>query len=246
VNNEIYKSPTEQAFEAFLQWKDQGRKVSSLLQSAGMTIPDELSRAISNNPADGDTSRRILIPAPKSPPRPPEAKDEWFWIKPSDASVRTLALAVLSDGKNWPVKDIIKRVRKYLPTQNAGSVYNVGAQLEGTLIKKNDDGWSLIGEEAPLFFEDYLWGPESVFREQDLASFRRMAVRYILEMNQDGLPLMQVFKQLNGVNWLRTPKSKDLIKADLKEMKKDGLARQLGSSKRWTVYDSKGQLMKGG
>jgi hypothetical protein len=246
VSSEVDKSPTEQAFEAFLQWKEQGRKVSDLLQSAGIPIPEELGRAISNRKNDQTVSRRIPIPAPNSPPRPENSKDDWYWIKASDVSVRTLVLAILNDGEKWAPKELLKRVGKYLSKQNPGSVYNVGAQLEGTLIKKDDEGWLLIGKNAPVLYEEHLWGPSSVFLKQDLASFRRMAVKYILEMNPDGLPLIQVFKLLDAVNWLRTPKSKDLIKADLKDLAKQGYARRLGNSKRWTVFDTKGQIMRRG
>lgn len=147
-------------------------------------------------------------------------------------------MAILNEGKTLAIKDIVNRVKEYHTDVNKGSIYNIGAKEKK--IQKTDNGWELKeGSEAPILCKGYVWGPKHIFQQQDLAAFRRMAIRHLLDIFPDGLQIMQIFRQLKDVDWLNTPFSKDLIEDDLKLMKSMGKVRTLGNTKKWTFVKHK-------
>src|SRR3989338_960103 len=238
MKDQSYLPPEAKAYTAFLAWLDEGKKVWSIFDEEGVPVPSTLKRALSDvNSSSKNQVMRTPVREPEKPEMPPQAHEDWLWIEVKDASLRTLVLAILNEGKSLPIKDIIKRVKQIDPNANEGSIYNIGSQEEK--MQKTDEGWWRLqdGVEAPILFKNHIWAPADLFQKQDLAAFRRMAVRHLLAISSDGLQIMQVYRQLKDADWLRTPKSKDLIKADLLIMKKEKRVKTLGHSKKWTLIN---------
>ena len=237
MTNEAYFPPEAKAYKAFLDWLDAGKKVLELFDQSGVAVPPTLKHAILENvdQADGSSSkpRPSTVRAPDRPESPPQAKDGWLWIDAGDAMVRTVFLAVLNEGIPLTIKALADRVQTFLPNANRGSIYNNAAQLKGRSIQKTGKAWSLIPNiQAPILFNGRIWAPKEILSEQDLAAFRRMAVRHLLGISKDGLQVMQAFRQLEGADWLHAQLSKDLIKADLLVMKKEKKSASNGKFKK--------------
>ena len=212
----------------------------TIFEQEGIPVPDTLKRSLTEYPSQVGAARsqpkRMTIPPPDKPSMPKEASGDWFWLDKKEAALRTVVLALLNQGVSIPVKELIAQVKQILPDANEGSVSNLGTQLDDKVIQRTERGWSLKeGVKAPILCEDYIWAPKSLLQKQDLAAFRRMAVRYLLDTSHDGMQLMQIYRDLKEVKWLKTPLSKDLIKADLFVMRDEHRVRQKGTSKKWTV-----------
>lgn len=236
MTNEFFTPPEERLYKAFLEWLDSGKKLWVGFEQEGMPVPVTLKRALTdiNQGSTNKQVRRTPMRKPDRPESPPQASDDWLWLNLQDTSLRTIVLAILNEGKAVPVKEIINRIKEIFPDANEGSVYNIGAQEKK--IQRTDQGWELKkATEAPVLYKEYVWGAANVFQKQDLAAFRRMAVRYLLATSPDGLQIMQVYRQLKGTDWLKTPLSKDLVKDDLLLMKEQRMVKTLGNSKKWTL-----------
>lgn len=242
--NTASRSPSEKIFAEFLQWMEQGRKISSQFRQLGQTVPAELNNAVGNRGNTlGPSSMEIPVPPPHQPGRPSVAGDDWICIPASEVFARTLVLAILNDGE-CTLKELHKRVKRFLPKTSEGTLYNIGSQLDGTVIKRTDNGWSLIGAvTAPVLSDNHIWGPPSVFQKQDLASHRREAIVHLLTMHPNGLRVVPILKMLGDASWMKAPISKDLLKEDFKVLERERQARQLGS-KNWTVFGPQGERMK--
>ncbi|MDO8527162.1 MAG: hypothetical protein Q7T03_05680 [Deltaproteobacteria bacterium] len=240
MSNDFQLPPEAKAYQAFLNWLEEAKKVWILFEQEGVQVPESLRRVMDNNNSDGGQTRPMALRPPEHPSMPSEAKSDWYWIKANEAVLMTVVLAIIKQEKIISTKDLITKVKKILPSQNEGSIYNVGANREGKDISRAEDGWSLKeGIDAPILYEGYIWAPKRLLQKQDLAAFRRMAVRHLLASSSDGLQIMQVYRQLDSVNWLKTPLSKDLIKADLFAMKEDKRVKQQGNSKKWILIGEK-------
>ncbi len=231
--------PDVKATQAFLSWVEEGKKVWDMYEQSGLSVPPTLKRAFSEELSS--TGKNRIRPASVRPPDRPDApsgtEDDWIWIPAKDVSARMLVLALLNGKNPIPVRDIINSVKEILPTTPDGSVYNIGAQEKK--IQKTDDGWKLIaGAKAPVLHKSFVWGPREVFQKQDLAAFRRFGIRHLLAITPGGLQVVQISKQLQNADWLRTPLSKDLVKLDLFLMKKHTMVKQQGNSKKWILHPS--------
>jgi hypothetical protein len=237
--DQSYVPPEAKAYAAFLAWLEEGKKVWVTFEHAGVPVPATLKRALTDATQNSTSNKVRRTPArqPDRPEMPPQAHDDWLWVDVKDASLRTIVLAILNEGKLLSIKDVINRVKQIDPQANEGSIYNLGSQEEK--IQRTDEGWKLKeGEDAPILYKNYIWAPMDTFQKQDIAAFRRMAVRHLLAISPDGLQIMQVYRQLQDADWLKTPKSKDLIKTDLLIMKADKKVRTMGNSKKWTLNES--------
>ncbi len=213
-----------------------------LYDLAEMTAPDVLRRVLSDTSKGGSSSlhhRPSRLRMPAKPPMPTQAGDDWLWVEAKEAMLRTVVLAVLNEGKTISVKELAGRVKQILPDAHEGSIANIGTSLDGKLIHRTDQGWTLKeGEQAPVLYKNCIWAPAALLQKQDLASFRRMAIRHLLSTSSDGLQVMQVYRQLQQADWLNTPLSKDLVKADLFVMQEEHKVKRYGSSRKWMLRES--------
>ena len=240
--NDSYLPPEAKAYKAFLEWIDQGKLVLRLFDQYGIDVPPTLRAVTEGWNGNQSGPRPITLRAPDKPEVPPKAKADWIWIDAREAMVRSVFLAVLNEGVPLPIKAIVERVHRILPKANRGSIYNNVAHLRDRVIHKVGKNWSLMPNvPAPVLHKRHIWAPKEVLHEQEQAAFRRMAVRHALTVNPDGLQLMQIVRQLERVDWLHVPLSKDLIKADLVALEKDRKVR-MGSSKKWALVKEENNL----
>jgi hypothetical protein len=210
-----------------------------LHEAAGLSLPGTLLRIFSDQKiASSSRTPVIMIPGIERDQIPKEANDDWISIHVSAATPTTLAMALLRKASH-PLrpKELVDLVEKVIPAVSSGTVYNLGFRLEkeGTLLKR-DDGWTLAKPEiAPLLSDDLLWGPKEAFAKPDIAAHRREAIIHILRMDRSGLQIVQLVAKLHDCAWLKAPINKDLVKADMEVMEKEGMVRQRGNSRKWEV-----------
>jgi len=225
-----YESPEAKIFKTFIDWLEQGKKICLMFEQSGIPVPAELVRAFKN---EKHVASALIIARPERPEAPATAESDWFWIDAKEVVLNTLVAAILNEGDAVTSKELINRIKMIGHDAKEGSIYNVGSN-DNRIIKAKD-GWMLRnGIKAPILHKRHVWGRKDVFQKQDLASFRRMAIRHLLTMSDGGLQIMQIFKQLQNVTWLNTPLSKDLVKADLFVMEKESKVRRKGSRK-WVI-----------
>ena len=242
MTNDPYIPPEAKVYEAFLRWLEEGKRVWGLFDQEGVPVPETLKIALTDPTKTGSNShqfRPARLRAPERPAPPPGAGYDWIWIDAKEAMLRTVVLAILHEGITISVKDLTTRVKKILPDTNEGSIGNIGTYLDGKQISRTEKGWTLKeGVEAPVLYEGYIWAPPALLTKQDLAAFRRMAIRHLLGISPDGLQVMQVYRQLKSADWLKTPLSKDLVKADLFVMQDEKKVKRFGSQRKWTLREN--------
>lgn len=210
-----------------------------LHEVAGLSLPGTLLRIFSDQKATASSRIPvIIIPAIERDRVPKEAANDWISIQANAATPTTLALSLLRKASR-PLrpKEVAEQVEEIAPDVSAGSVYNLGVRLEkeGVLLK-SDDGWTLARpEDAPLLANNLLWGPQEAFAKQDIAAHRREAIIHVLRMDRSGLQIVQLVAKLRDCTWLKAPVNKDLVKADMQVLEKEGKVRQRGNSRKWEV-----------
>ncbi len=237
MENEFHTPPEEKLFREYLTWLELTKKLWKEFEQEGFPIPPTLKRALTdtNYNLSKKSSKKTHLKKPDEPEKPIGTNENWLWIGAREASLRTVVLSILNEGKALSIKELIRRTKEILPELNEGSIYNLGTQEEKIL--KTDEGWTLRSNtKAPILYKSYIWGLPNLLQKQDLAAFRRMVIRYLLETSPYGLQMMEIYRLLEGVDWLKVPLSKDLVKADLFLMKKEKKVRRLsGKSKKWTI-----------
>jgi len=229
-----------QAYEALGRLMDDAQAVRNLFESAGLSLPEPLARLF-GEATDGVNGRSLSLPTlsvriPRPESVPPEAREDWIWIPLKDVSPTALLLAVLRRQADVvSSKAVIKELSAFRKGLNPGSIFNIAARLPG-VIERSDNGWKLKDPSfAPILHEDHVWGPASVFGKYELAAHRRLLIRHILAANQSGLQIMQIASQLTQCGQCHAPVTKELVKADVDSMQKEGRVRHRGNSKKWEL-----------
>jgi hypothetical protein len=165
------------------------------------------------------------------------------WVDVRNVMPTTAVPAVLR-GVTGPMRarDVVERVVKLLPMASRGSVANLFSRLDGKVICKQDEGWVLMDpSQAPILVEGRLWGPASYFQKEELASYRRDVIAYLLSQHQTGLQIVQIVDLLSQVPWVKAPINKDLVKIDMQKLQHEGLARHRGNSRKWELSPEREQ-----
>jgi hypothetical protein len=234
----------QEAMESMIKLLEQAKRCQMLYERAHMSFPEPLKRVLgqSGNGAGAAPIQETLnIPEPTRPPMPDGAKSDWIWVKQEDATVTSVALALLR-AANAPVRprDLITEVMNILPDANRGSVNNIGTKFGGGLIDRTDDGWRITNpEKAGIFSGGYLWAPKEVFQQFELAAHRRDAIVHVLRNFPGGLQLRQILEQLKRCAWMRAPLNKHLLKADLNVLDEQKKIRRVGNSGKWGLAPMK-------
>lgn len=240
-------SRLEQEIGAYRAWTDllaQAERVRNLFNNAEIDVPSRLRRLLGDEPAaparpSPKGSAESLCPLYPGPV-PPEFREGWIVVDEKALTVRVLVLALLRQAhpKGVRSRDLAEKVAVAREGQNLGSVYNLGGQLERAgVIRRGDNTWILESvEAAPVMSGGAAWGPPDVFTKQEVASYRRAAIRYILGLpnHANGLQNMQIVHQLNALAWLKAPVAKDLVKMDIEAMRQAGEVKR-GSSRNWRL-----------
>lgn len=230
---------------AYLNYLAKLREVKQLFSEARMSpLPSVASFLEEENSGYGLSARspRVIVTPPPEPPRPPQAENDWIWVKLTDLTVQTLILSVMREAnERLSSNDLCQRVAKYHQDVNPGSVLNVGTRLDGTMMDRNSDGWLLTDPaKVPLIVGDYAWGPGSVFQPPDVAEYRRHLLRHVLRAERGGMQLVEIYIRLKDSGFFPGV-TKDNIKGDLEMLDSRGEVRATGkpTRTRWVLnnYD---------
>jgi hypothetical protein len=216
---------------------EQAKKCQQLYEQAHMALPEPLRRVLGLNGSDGRNvgPKAPAIPAPERRDAPKEATADWVRIDAKAASTTAITLAVLRSAKKpMRARDLNDRVLAILPNILRGSISNVGTRLEGTLIQRTDEGWSLIDpNKAGIVHNGFLWSPIEALGKQEIAAHRREAIVYILQLFNSGLQIVQIVEHLGNCEWVHAPMNKDLVKIDVQILSEEGKVRRRGNTKKW-------------
>jgi hypothetical protein len=226
------------AFQRFAKLLNDIEDCRRVFEAAGVPLPDPLRRILggSNGNGKAPTPALSIMPLHRQS-RPPGVEDNWLSVQIGEASSTGLVQAVLRSLESpMKAKDVIEKVIKINPKIPRGSVHNIGTRLDGTIIRRSDEGWSLIHPEtAAIIHEGFLWGPKSVFDKTEIAAHRREAILHILNCFAGGLQNQQIVEQLKGCDWVHAPSSKDLVKADMELLEAHNKVRRISNSRKWIV-----------
>jgi hypothetical protein len=226
------------ATKSLMELYDQAEKCQQLHEAAGMSVPEPVKRflGVSEQSTKPGASSDVASVAPPVYNPPPEAARDWISIEAGEASVSSVALAILRRSGIMRPRDLNESVLNILPNATAGSVANMGTRLQGTAIDRTGEGWKLLDKGvAGVITDDRLWGPVSAFSIQDLAAHRRESILHILKGYPTGLQTVQIVEQLKKCSWVQAPVNKDLLKADMEVLQEKGKVRHRGNSKKWEV-----------
>jgi len=176
-------------------------------------------------------------------PRPSIATDDWVWVGLKYAMPSTAITAVLRDETGWlRSRDVIAKVVALLPSVSSGSVANLFSRLEGDVLKREGEGWTLVSRDrAPVLHEGRLWGFAEAFKKEEIASYRRDIIIYVLQQYSSGFQIVQIVEQLQKLPWLKAPYNKDLVKDDMQALQAEGRARHRGNSRKWEAVPEEPQ-----
>lgn len=230
---------TSEAYQKFAQVLADLEACKELFEQAGEPLPDKLKEFFGVNRNGRSSESALSILPPKRRSRPEEAGDDWISVEVTELTVTSLVLAVLrAAAKPVVAKDVIEHVTEINPHIPRGSVHNIGTRLNGTVIKRTDDGWSLVDpSKAGIISDGYLWGPKGIFDKQELAAHRREAILYILKAFQSGLQTVQIVDQLRSTKWVNAPASKDLVKSDMELLEAHNKVRRISNSRKWCIRE---------
>jgi hypothetical protein len=231
------------AFESLTKLVAFAEECRNLFDEAGLDYPATLKRLLGEGDATGADSQArhkgLRIAPPPHVSRPVGVADGWIYVPLPALIPQTLAMGVLrsADAPLSP-KQVTSRIRELGTEVNEGSVANIGTRLEKEgVIRRTKDGWSLVNAaKAPILNGKYAWGEQAVFTSHEMAARRREAIIYVLSFFRDGLQTAQILTQLENCAWLKTPLSKDLLKADMEELQRSEKVRR-GASRKWIVAD---------
>lgn len=227
-----------EAYQKFAQVLKELEVSKRLFESAGEPLPEQLKEFFGGGRSNGrNPISRLNIPQPHRDKRPAEASDDWISIATQDVAATNLTLAVLRSA-NGPVRasDVADLVSSINPDVTRGAISNIGTRLNGTLISRTEDGWTLTDKsKAGIICDGYFWGPVDIFEVQEKAAHRREAILQILLNFVSGLQIVQLVEQLRGCSWMKAPASKDLLKLDLEVLQRNHKVRRISNSKKWVL-----------
>jgi hypothetical protein len=229
----------KEAFLSLAKLLNQIEETKHLFERAGVPLPDPLKRVLGGANGIAKPIPRAHITPIERASRPSISDESWLSIEVGEATATSLVLAMLRI-ENHPIKvsELVRMIAQVNPKIPRGSIHNIGTRLDGKLIKRTEEGWSLIHpEKAPMIHEGFLWGPQTVFDKQDLAAHRREAILHILRCFPSGLQIVQMVEQLKANTWMHAPASKDLVKADMELLEAHGKIRRIGNSRKWEVIE---------
>lgn len=229
------------AYEALGRLMKAATECRVVFDEVGLEYPPPLRRILGEEGAEtGEVPRSPRpprIPAP-SIHRPDGVGDGWISVPMDGMNPQNVVLGVLRAAEGpTPVRQIVADVKATGCDASDGTIANIGTRLEREgVIQRSEDGWALIDRSrAPLLSGKYAWGPREAFLKQELAARRREAILHVLRVFPGGLMSLQIVDQLESCTWLKTPANKDLLKADMEDLREAGKVKRVGHSKKWVL-----------
>lgn len=228
------------AFQAFSRLLEQAEACAAAFTNASIEVPEPLKRLLAEEPEGEDESKDAqlsLIPPIKREHVPGVAERDWVSIPIKECTATSVTLAVLRNAVvPMRSRDVKNAVCGLLSSASDGVVSNIATRLRDSLIRVDDQGWSLVALEcAPVLDGEFLWGPPGIFQKQEIAAHRREAIILILERYQSGLQIVQIVDELRRLGWVKAPINKDLVKEDVQRLSEIGKIRRRGNSGKWEI-----------
>jgi hypothetical protein len=234
----------------------QAEETKKNYERAGLQLPAPIARLFSDTPAPARMRKldgSLFSQTPHVPPimrhdEPAGMEREWVSIRKVNASPTSIALAILN-GEKGPVttKALAERVVAVSPKINIGSVYNLlNRLLETGDLKKGAAGWELASDgHAGIMTGPYIFLPPSFMTKADFAAHRREAIVHTLRAVGEQT-LTKLADILSGTPWVKAPVNKDLLKADLPLLEREGLIRRIEGTKSWEAVTKSESLSSPG
>jgi hypothetical protein len=219
---------------------EQAEICADAFRNASIEVPEPLKRLLAEEPEGEDESKETqlsLIPPIKREHVPGVAEKDWISIPVKECTATSITLAVLRNAVvPMRSRDVKDAVCSLLSSASDGVVANIATRLKGSLIRIDQEGWSLASLEcAPVLDGEFLWGPAGIFQKQEVAAHRREAIVLVLERYKTGLQIVQIVDELRRLGWVKAPINKDLVKDDVQNLAADGKIRRRGNSGKWEV-----------
>lgn len=229
------------AFESLFKLFKQIEECRTLCNEAQVEFPESLRRVLDED-SDVEASPRrstAVVRSFRRPEAPPGISGDWINVPLSALSAQTAVLAVLrgAGNKPLPAREIAVDLRSHGLQVSEGSIYNIGGRLERdrAISKAKGEGWTLTDRSrAPIISGENAWGTSEMFTVHELAARRRDLIVQLLADHPAGLLARQILAALDACDWRGTPLSKDLVKADLDQLQRDGRLRRNEETRVWT------------
>lgn len=203
-------------------------------------------RELAEAPTEAESDATLSVPMMKSPcAEPPGLGEHAMWVPVSSKSLQvgTLVLAVLAEGqREMSPAEILAKLAPHRDI-SPGTLANTGTTLAANkLIDRSGrgGGWTIRGGvEAAKLADGYVWGTPDQFGPQDIAWFRREAIKHLLR-TFGGLQQMQIAQQLKKLDWVHGRKEKDTIKADLEALRSENAIHRVSHSRKWVLNEQEG------
>ena len=180
---------------------------------------------------------KFLVPEkPDYGQRPQEAFADWLPVPLLHASSANLILYILKEnGGSAPSNMVSVKLPMLRPTTAASTVFMTLKKLEEEgRIHGDYKSWILNDEVRIAMAMDRMWCALDQLRSTDRAAIRREVIVEALRVNQ-GLSVALIADCLRACEWLKgLPLDANAIKADMRILDRDGLAKKEGTIWRLT------------
>jgi hypothetical protein len=171
---------------------------------------------------------------------PPEASPEWVSMIASSASPYALALAVIRAHKfrtitSPEINNALIGLRKIA----GGAGYTVLEPLQKAGVIEGDHTAWLIKDRSMggIVLGEFLWCNPQFLNIYDWAAVRREAIALLLAEHPH-VTNAAITKSLESCEWLKSPLTPHLVKADLRIMEKRNQAKMNPENKTWELTTS--------
>jgi hypothetical protein len=188
------------------------------------------------------------LPMPDHGPVPAGFKPNWISLPASSASPYSLTLAVLRSHMNQAspisIATLNREVAEIRGLKGSGAAYNVVIRLEKEgLVQKTETGVRLKSDKGGTISGKRLWASQEDLNEYDYAAYRREVILLLLKENPE-LTTTEIARGLEVCQWVQIPKNKDLVKADMNALEKEGHVLRL-ENKDWVLKTNRKEAPEG-
>jgi hypothetical protein len=215
---------------------------------AHMSVQKDRTTAISprspKSPTYGAFAGRYTIapPSPAQPnhgPRPALAGEDWVSIIASNASPFALCLAVLRAHPRETITspELNSQVAKIRKIAGGAAYATLDSLVEAGAIEGNHTRWVIKDRSrGGIIAGRYLWCDPNTLNIYDWAAVRREAIALLLTESPN-VTNAAITKSLENCDWLKSPVTPHLVKADLRRFEIKGWAVQNETDKTWKLTD---------
>ncbi|HEY5055500.1 MAG TPA: hypothetical protein VII58_05025 [Acidobacteriaceae bacterium] len=245
INAEI--EAVEQGIATFSSLS-RGTVLPSVESRLHMSVQKDRTTTISprspKSPTYGSFAGRYTIapPCPTQPDhgmRPSGSGEDWVSIIASNASPFALCLAVLRAhrGDTITSPELNSRVAEIRKIAGGAAYATLDSLVEAGAIEGNHTRWVIKDRNrGGIIAGRYLWCDPETLNIYDWAAVRREAIAILLTESPN-VTNAAITKSLEKCEWLKSPVTPHLVKADLRRFEIKGWAVQNETDKTWKLND---------